>query len=599
MLVTSREGLNIMGEEVYRMPSLAVPGTSAVTSEGAARYGALVLFIDRARSVEKRFGLTDENAPYVAEICRRLDGIPLAIELAAARVSVLSPKQLAQKLDERFRLLTGGDRSALPRQQTMRALIDWSYDLLSDQERTLFRRLSIFAGGFTFETASVVCVDDIVDELAVLDLLTSLVDKSLVQADHMDGAMRYRLLESTRQYAREKLESGELAALSGAHATAYLELSEQLQRAWFSTPSRDWLVRVVPELENWRAALEWALEARGDVLLGQRLACLSAVTFVGSLAEGRRWVRTAQETVDAETPAPIAARLDLAEAYIDWRFARHKASYAAAQRAMVRFAEIGEPLYTAWARRIAGNALVILGRHSEGEALLQLALADARVLGAQKFTGWVLEAVGSARYVAGDFTAARACFAEALDIAAATGHWQLAATVSLNLAKAEFRGSDASSALRLAAEALAAYRDAGDAPNVATTQSDMAAYLVALGRYDEALAQARETLTPLRDAQREVNLTFTLQHLAAIAALRPNEDANLARDDRTRAAGLLGYVDARATALGALREYTEQEEYDKTLAALRDALDAAALERLMDEGRPWSEDYAVGRALAG
>ena len=597
VLVTSREALNIRGEEVYRMPSLSVPETSAVTSEGAAGYGALMLFIDRARSVEKRFGLTDENAPYVAEICRRLDGIPLAIELAAARVRVLSPQQLAQKLDERFRVLTGGDRSALPRQQTMRALIDWSYDLLSDQERTLFRRLSIFAGGFTLETATAVCVDDVVDELAVLDLLGSLVDKSLVQADHIADTTRYRLLESTREYAREKLDSGEHAALSRAHAIAYLELSQQFERSWFATPSRDWLPFVELELENWRAALEWAFEARGDVPLGQQLACLSAVAFVGSLAEGRRWVLAAQQTVDTTTPADVAAKLDVAEAYIDWRFDQHKASYAAAERAVARCREIGLPVHSAWALRIAGNALVILGRRAEGEALLRQALADARGLEARKLTGWVLEALGAARYVADDFAGARTCFAEALDIAAATGHWQLAATVSLRLAEAEFRGGDASSALRLATEALVAYRTANDAPNVATTQSDVAAYLVALGRYDEALAHARETLTPLRDAQRDVCLVFTLQHLAAIAALRPSQEVEGADDGRLRAARLLGYVDVRATALGALREFTDQQEYDNVIAALCDSLGREPLARLMDEGQAWSEDFAVAHAL--
>ena len=164
-----------------------------MTAQATLPYGAVALFSDRARASDARFELNDENVPFVAEICRRLDGIPLAIELAAARVKVLSPKQLAQKLDERFRVLTGGDRSALPRHQTMRALIDWSYNLLSEQERALFAKLAIFAGGFTLESANAVCGDETTDELAVLDLLSSLVDKSLVQVDQ--GARpRYRLL---------------------------------------------------------------------------------------------------------------------------------------------------------------------------------------------------------------------------------------------------------------------------------------------------------------------------------------------------------------------------------------------------------------------
>jgi predicted ATPase/class 3 adenylate cyclase len=598
ILVTSREALNIAGEEVYRLPSLAVPATNAIKSDDAARYGAVVLFTDRAHSVEKRFALTDKNVKYVAEICRRLDGIPLAIELAAARANILSPQQLAQKLDERFRVLTGGDRSALPRQQTMRALIDWSYDLLSDAERTVFRRLSIFVGGFTLETASTVCADEAIDEIAVLDLFTSLVDKSLVQVDQTGSAMRYRLLESTREYAREKLlESGEHAAICRSHATAYLDLAKRLEKAWLTMPSRDWVARVEPEMENWRAALDWALETHGDVLLGQRLAAVSDVTFVGSLNVGRHWVAVAQKTVDAATPLAVAVKLDLEEAYVAWRFAQHKASLAAAERVLARCREINQPLLTIRALRIAGNALVILGRGPEGEVLLHEALESARVVGIRKVIGWVLEALGAARYLADDLPGARARFAEALDVAAATGHWQLAATVSLNLAEAEYRGGDPSAALRIAGEAFVAYRDGCEKPNAATAQSDMAEYLVALGRYDEALANACETITPLRDGQREVALAFTLQHLAAIAALRPNGDPAAADDDRARAARLLGYVDARAAALEAMREYADRQEYEKTLAALREALGAQRLAQLMDEGRTWSEDHAVAQAL--
>ena len=181
VLATSREALRVAGEEIYRMPSLELAG-------------AVRLFSDRGLSVDKRFTLTDANVPHVEEICRRLDGIPLAIELAAARVNVLPPAQLVKRLDERFRVLTGGDRSALPRHQTMRALIDWSYDLLAYEERRVFRSLSVFAGGCTLQSAAIVCGED---EIALLDRLSSLVDKSLVLAEPENAGMRYRLLEST------------------------------------------------------------------------------------------------------------------------------------------------------------------------------------------------------------------------------------------------------------------------------------------------------------------------------------------------------------------------------------------------------------------
>ncbi|HEY6358737.1 MAG TPA: adenylate/guanylate cyclase domain-containing protein, partial [Vicinamibacterales bacterium] len=186
ILATSREALGLAGEAVYQMPTLTVPEKlQDLTADAALRYGAVALFDARARSANSRFSVSDENAPTVAEICKRLDGIPLAIELAAARLKVLSPRQLSKKLDERFRVLTGGDRGTLPRQQTMRALIDWSYDLLSETEKRLFRYLSIFAGTFALDLATVICTEEVAD-VDVFDVLSSLVDKSLVQVEYAD-----------------------------------------------------------------------------------------------------------------------------------------------------------------------------------------------------------------------------------------------------------------------------------------------------------------------------------------------------------------------------------------------------------------------------
>jgi predicted ATPase len=598
ILATSREALSIAGEEVYRLPSLAIPPTNAVTAVLAARSGAVELFVDRARSAEKRFTLTDENAPFVGEICRRLDGIPLALELAAARVTMLSPQQLAHRLDERFRVLTGGDRSALPRQQTMRALIDWSYDLLAADEQAIFRRLSIFAGGFTLETASAVCADDALDELAVLDLLTSLVDKSLVHSELGDNGTRYRLLESTRQYAGEKLVgAGEHELVARAHASAYLVLAQRFDHIWQVTPNREWLALAEPELENWRAALEWALASRGAARIGQQLASVLLWANLGSAGEGRRWVRAAQEAVDAQTEPAAAAGLDLAEARLDGRLSRYTASYAMAERALERYRELDEPLRYADAQRLAGHALVLLGRCSEGEPLLEEALAEARRLGARKSAGYALLSLGLARYVLDDVAGARTRFAEALTTAIASGNDELMAAVSVSLAEAEFRDGDALAAIKVAGEAVAGYRAINDAPRAAVVQGNIVMYLVALGRYDDALASAREALLSLRDAQVDVVVTYTLQHVAAIAALRSTAALEAPHDGRSRAARLVGYVDARLTALEAPREHTEQQEYDRLIPALRDALGEDRLVGLMAEGREWTEDHAVAQAL--
>jgi predicted ATPase len=598
ILATSREALNISGEEVYRLPSLSIPPPHAVTAAGTARCGAVELFVDRARSAEKRFALSDENAPYVAEICRRLDGIPLALELAAARIKMLSPQQLAQRLNERFRVLTGGDRSALPRQQTMRALIDWSYDLLTDAERAIFRRLSIFAGGFTLETASAVCADDVLDELAVLDLLTSLVDKSLVHADVADEGTRYRLLESTREYAGEKLRTaGEYDALARAYAGAYLALAERFDRNWEVTPNRRWLAEAEPELENWRAALRWAFGSDGDARLGQHLAGILHWTALRSAAEGHRWVQMAQELADAQTDPVVAAELDLAQARLDGTFGRFNASHATAARAMERYRGLETPLRYAEAQRVAGAALTGLGRCSEGEPQLEEALAVFRRLGAEKAAGSVHRSLGFARYLSDDVAGARTHFAEALSAATQTGDDDRKAGVAHALAELEFRDGDALAAVKAAGEAVGGYRAINNAWYAALAQSNMAAYLIALGRYDQARAVAREALPALRDAQHDVGATFTLQHLAAIAALDTVDDPEAIHEVRSRAARLMGYADARLTVLALQREHTDQQERDRVLSVLREALGEDRIAALMAEGRQWTEDQAVSQAL--
>src|SRR5579871_3755921 len=601
MLATSRESLNVAGEHVFRLPSLTVPPAGgAITAEAARPYGAVALFADRAAASDSRFELTDANTPLVAEISRRLDGIPLAIELAAARVKVLSPQQLLQKLDERFRVLTGGDRSALPRHQTMRALIDWSYDLLSEPERALFRKLAIFAGGFTLETAAAVCGDETLDEIAVLELLTSLVDKSLVQTEPSGSVTRYRLLESTRQYAREKLvEHGEDAAVARAHATAFLDLADRLEKAYDTTPDRQWFVQVEPEVENWRAALEWTLTARHDELLGQRLAGALARGWAFLRAsEGRRWIAAARERIDETTPPDVIAQLELCEAQLDGMLGLHKASYTVAQRALERYRALDDRRGIARAQRHVGRGLVFAGRIEEGETLLREALAVFRAEGSDALTGASLENLAIARNWVGDVAGARAYYGEALALFRAIGAERLATSVATNLAEAEFSGGNAEAALQLANEALDGVARAGYTDYVAFLMCNIAAYLIALGRYEEAWIRAREALKLARDVRYDVAVAWALQRLAAIAALRPGDRAEESPEDRRRAARLLGYIDRRLEQLDAVREHTEQQEYEKMIAALKAVLSEHELAALREEGRALGEERAVTEALS-
>jgi len=273
LLATSREALGIGGELVWQVPTLPTPDPDASLSlEQFETYAAVRLFDERARFALNTFRLTSLNAPVIGSICRRLDGIPLAIELAAARVKALPVEQIAERLDDRFHLLSGGSRAALPRQQTLRALVDWSHGLLSEAERVLLRRLSVFAGGWTVQAAEVVCAGDEIETADVLDLLTRLVEKSLVVLDAQAARPRYRMLETIRQYAAEKRdEAHEGDHLRDRHLEHFCAIAEAAEPNFYHPDQQAWYLQVDAELENARAALDWAQAGTG-VEAGLRLA---------------------------------------------------------------------------------------------------------------------------------------------------------------------------------------------------------------------------------------------------------------------------------------------------------------------------------------
>jgi non-specific serine/threonine protein kinase len=329
ILATSRESLGIAGEVSWHVPSLAVP--EVVPLPPAAELLAIEsvgMFVERARAARPDFLLTGENAFAVAQICQRLDGIPLALELAAARLKGLSAEQLAARLDQRFRLLTVGSRVALPRQQTLAAMVGWSYDLLNEQERALFNRLAVFVGGFTLEAAEDVCPDagdggqtSPLQRDDVLDLLLRLVDKSLVVAEPSDdGEARYRLLETLRQYSMEKLAaSGETDRVRARHAGHYLAIVERATIEFHGPKLAFWHTRLRHELNNLRAALRWTVDA-GDVERALHLCgALSWLLYhVGQPNESRRWLKELLTTPAAAAPTLGRARALLAAARLDW-----------------------------------------------------------------------------------------------------------------------------------------------------------------------------------------------------------------------------------------------------------------------------------------
>jgi len=271
VVATSREPLRAPGEYVYRVPSLEVPHEDTDDREELLQTAAVSLFVARVRAVEARFSPDARTAAITGAVCRRLDGIPLAIELAAARTAALGVGELAARLDDRFRLLTGGHRTALPRQQTLRATLDWSYELLPAIEQTVLRRLAVFAGGFTLEAASAVVTADDLDAPEVVNIVTNLAAKSLIVVEIADGDAQYRLLETTRVYALEKLaDSGELDQVARRHAQHYQVFFERAEAEW-DRPTLEWLAVYGRHLDNVRTALDWAFSPRGDASIGVAL----------------------------------------------------------------------------------------------------------------------------------------------------------------------------------------------------------------------------------------------------------------------------------------------------------------------------------------
>jgi non-specific serine/threonine protein kinase len=292
ILATSREALGIAGERVYQMPTLSLPESRHPTfADLLIEYESIRLFVERASAVKSDFTLNERNAAAVLAICRRLDGIPLALELAAARVKLLTVEHIAERLNDRFNLLTQGSRTALPRQQTLRAAIDWSYDQLLEEARVLFQRLSVFAGGFTLVAAEGICSEAPITPPTLLDVLTRLVDRSLINVERQGDDTRFRMLETIREYACEKLDAaGETARLRQRHRDFFIAFAEQAEPQLKGAAQFEWLDRLEVEHDNWRAAWDCAIESDAELALRLASALLDFWWMRGNPGEGREWL---------------------------------------------------------------------------------------------------------------------------------------------------------------------------------------------------------------------------------------------------------------------------------------------------------------------
>jgi non-specific serine/threonine protein kinase len=589
ILATSREMLGAQGEAIWRVPSLAFPEFEVSPSPEEVRQNEAVrLFVDRARAVAPDFAVTRANAPALAQVCRRLDGIPLALELAAARARVLSVEQIAARLDDRFRLLTGGSRTALRRQQTLRALIDWSHDLLSAAERVLFRRLAVFAGGWTLEAAEAVGAGVGIERDEILDLLTGLVDKSLVSVGSQDGEQRYRFLETVRAYAGDKLfEAGEARPLRDRHLAWCLALAEQAEPELYGPASRAWLDRLEGDDANLRVALDWCLET--DPGAGLRLAgSLWGYWFLrGQLVEGTRWLGA----ILARAPEGAAARgkvlLGAGFCARSHRTLSQSRSWTEQSLAIAR--ATGDRRLAGWALHAFGTILILERDFASARVVLEESVAECRQVADKVGEGMSLRDLGHLARVAGDDDRAAALYDEALTILRRVGHrWNIRWTL-LAIGYLARQQHDPGRARATLQEFLATGREDRDAFSIAVSQ-------IALGQLERSVGNYEEAGAYLKAGLRWVNTGGQLQHddalLFAYATLL------LQRGFYVRGVRLAAAAPPSArNPVNTLPD--DLVDHDAALQTARGALGDAAFAAAWAEGEAMSQAQAIADALEG
>jgi len=546
ILASSREPLRVAGETTFHVPALATPvADERISVDALNQSEAVRLFVDRARAAQPAFRLDADNASAVAAICRRLDGIPLAIELAAARVRAMSVGAIAARLDDRFRLLTGGERTASPRQQTLRGLIDWSYELLSESERALLQRLSMFAGGFTLEAAEHVGAARDVASADVLDGLTQLVEKSLAMFE--DDRGRYRLLETVRQYAQEKLdESGEAKAARTRHLAHYVALAEEARPQLVGREQRAWLARLDVERENLLAAHAYADRADDGAQLGLRL-------------------------VDAVKPYWLnRGLLELGYRMTIEALAREGAHMRDRFRCTVLFD--------------AGQLGCAMGLYAQARELLDESLAIAREIADTGRVAKVLQPLGIASLGLGDLAVARRHFEEALALARQLGNKRDVAAALNALAQFHRMDDQLGAAVPLYEQVVALARELGDRDSTAIGLLNLAMASMGGGSAARAPAMLLEALTIARETGSSPAGQSVIEVTAALASERNAWDI---------AARLYGCAEAQAVRTGLKRDPVDEAFIAPRIAKARDALAAAAFEEAAAAGRALSYEDAI------
>jgi predicted ATPase/DNA-binding SARP family transcriptional activator len=525
VLATSREVLGIMGEIAWAVPALAIPSpqlllqTQDTALQKAIDYESVQLFVERAQSVQKSFDLTSSNAAAVMEVCAQLEGIPLAIELAAARVKALTVEQIATRLGNHLELLTGGSRTAMSRQQTLRATLGWSYSLLGETERVLLERLSVFAGGWTLDAAESVCSGPPIEGGQVLDWLTSLADKSLVEFVAGETEGRYRLLEMVRQYGAEKLETaGEIGRVKARHRDYFLALAEEAEPELMGADQVVWLERLEAERANLRAALNWCRTEEDGAKTELRLAgaLYRFWEMHGHYSEGRAYLVEALTREGASGRTNEHAKALNGAGRLGYYQGDHAVARSLLEEGLALFRELGNRQGVAWSLNDLGDIVGSQGDGDTSQALYEESLALFRELDDPQGMASLLHHLGRAVREQGDYAQAQTLYEESLALFRELGNRQGIAWTLYHLGNVAATQRNYAAARSLLEEGLEVFQELGHRQGAAWSLKDMADIAGAQGDYAQAQTLYEESLTLFRELGNPQGMASLLHHLGRV-----------------------------------------------------------------------------------
>ena len=555
------------------------------------KFSAVALFLARASASDAHFALTDANVSAVVEICRHLDGIALAIELAAARVTTLNVHQLLDRLRKEFRLLKGDDRTVHPRYQTMRATLDWSYEWLSEAEKALFRRLGIFRGGWTLESIHAAGVDETLDEFAILDQLWPLVSKSLVAVEFRGSSQRYRLMEPLRQYALELLkEHGELDATAHHHARYFTEFSRRAGGQWLQVPELTFLATFEEEIDNIRAALEWALSQGHDPVLGAELAAqVGPFWFTQYFHEGLRWLEAAQAAVTYDTHPALSVHIALGRirAYMQTNV---NEELRAAEEALGPARAVGNEWHLLRLLFLYSAALIGVNRLDEAEFAIKESLELCERVGDRYRLGcnlWALARINGRRGnigIARTLTIRMAEVFEELALPLDRNRWAFLAQG----AHVEQLDGNLDRAIKLCREGYEITQATNDFLGGIQAEYYLGVLLLMSGAVDEARTRGRSVLKVSGEQFFPHGIAPAIQLLGGVAMRRGKSELG---------ARLVGFAEARFKKQTFPRGMYVEVEPEWFIGPLRDHFGEERLAELMADGEAWSEGQAIDEAL--